>query len=126
MNVTTRDESRQGQPADASHFTGPASTRPLHRTQEPNPVSVSLVRFETGVRNHWHRHAGGQLLHVVEGEGWVQGRSEPQRRVRAGDSISTAPGEEHWHGAGDEGPMAHIAVSIGEITWLEPSDGGTD
>jgi len=122
MNVTTREESNQGQPADASHFTGPASARPLHRTAEPNPVSVSLVRFETGTRNHWHRHAGGQLLHVVEGEGWVQGRGEPQRRLRVGDSVSTAPGEEHWHGAGDEGPMAHIAVSIGEITWLEPPD----
>jgi quercetin dioxygenase-like cupin family protein len=123
MNVTTRDESHQGQPTDASHFTGPATSRPLHRTEEPNPVSVSVVRFEAGARNHWHRHAGGQLLHVVEGEGWVQGRGERLHRLRLGDSVSTAPGEEHWHGAGAEGPMAHIAVSIGEITWLEPSEG---
>jgi quercetin dioxygenase-like cupin family protein len=36
--------------------------------------------------------------------------------------VSTAPEEEHWHGAGPEGPMAHVAVSVGEITWLEPSE----
>ena len=66
MKFTTRDDSRQGQPADASHFTGPASSLPLHRTEQPNPVNVNLVRFEPGVRNHWHRHAGGQLLHVVD------------------------------------------------------------
>jgi quercetin dioxygenase-like cupin family protein len=126
MKLTTRDESRQAQPADPSHFTGPASSRTLHRTEEPHPVNVNLVRFETGVRNHWHRHGGGQFLHVVEGEGWVQGRGEPARRLRAGDSVSTGPEEEHWHGAGAEGPMAHIAVSIGQITWLEPSEGAPD
>jgi quercetin dioxygenase-like cupin family protein len=122
MKFTTPDEARQGQPAEADHFTGPATLRALHRTEEPNPVSVSLVRFEPGTRNHWHRHRGGQLLHVVEGEGWVQGRGEPPHRIRAGDSVSTGPGEEHWHGAGAEAPMAHLAVSIGDITWLEPSE----
>ena len=122
MKVTTRDESNQAQPADASHFTGPASSRPLHRTEEPHTLYVNLVRFEAGTRNHWHRHAGGQLLHVVEGEGWVQGRGEPPHRLRAGDSVSTEPEEEHWHGAGADGPMAHVAVSIGDITWLKPSE----
>jgi quercetin dioxygenase-like cupin family protein len=123
MKFTTPDQARQGQPAEADHFTGPATLRALHRTEEPNPVSVSLVRFEPGTRNHWHRHAGGQLLHVVEGEGWVQGRGEQPQRIRAGDSVSTEPGEEHWHGAGTGGPMAHLAVSIGDVTWLEPSEG---
>ena len=122
MRLTTRDEARQGQPGDDDHFTGPVSLRALHRTEQPNPVSVALVRFETGVRNHWHSHGGGQLLHVVEGEGWVQGRGEAPTRVRPGDSVSTDPGEEHWHGAGTEGSMAHVAVTIGDTTWLEPSD----
>jgi len=122
MDFTTPEDARQGQPADASHFTGPASIRALHRTEQPNPVSVGLVRFEAGARNHWHQHTGGQLLHVVEGEGWVQGRGEPARRIRTGDSVSTAPGEEHWHGAAAGGPMAHVAVSIGDTTWMEPSE----
>lgn len=108
---------------DDAHFTGPASSHPLHATTDPNPVRVGVVRFEAGTRNHWHRHGGGQVLHVVEGAGYVQARGEPARRIETGDSVSTAPGEEHWHGAGPDGPMAHIAVSIGDITWLESSAG---
>jgi len=123
VKVTTPTEALNSQPMDPAHFTGPASSYPLHQTLEPNPVRVSIVRFEAGTRNHWHWHAGGQVLHVVEGEGYVQKRGEPPRLIHAGDTVSTAPAEEHWHGAGPEGPMAHVAVSIGDITWLEPSEG---
>ena len=122
MKVTTRTEALDGQPMDPSHFSGPASSHPLHQTLEPHPVRVSVVRFEAGTRNHWHRHGGGQVLHVVDGEGYVQKRGEPPQRIRAGDTVSTAPGEEHWHGAGPQSSMAHVAVSIGDITWLESSE----
>jgi quercetin dioxygenase-like cupin family protein len=122
VKVTTRTEALDGQPMDPSHFNGPASSHPLHQTLEPNPVRVSVVRFEAGTRNHWHRHGGGQVLHVVEGEGYVQQRGEPPQRIRPGDTVSTAPGEEHWHGAGPQSSMAHVAVSIGDITWLESSE----
>lgn len=107
---------------DASHFTGPATSHPLHETPQAYPVRVSVVHFPAGNRNHWHRHAGGQLLHVVDGEGYVQARGEPARRLQVGDSVSTGPDEEHWHGAGEKVPMAHIAVSIGETVWLEPAE----
>jgi quercetin dioxygenase-like cupin family protein len=119
MRVTPLDDALRGEPMDPEHFTGPASSRPLHATPEANPVRVSVVRFQAGTRNHWHAHSGGQLLHVVEGEGYVQARGGPLQRLRAGDSVSTAPGEEHWHGAGRGSPMAHIAVTIGDITWKE-------
>jgi len=91
-------------------------------TLDPHPVRVSVVRFEPGTRNHWHRHGGGQVLHVVEGEGFVQLHGEPAQRIRTGDTVSTTPGEVHRHGAGPEGPMAHVAVSIGDTTWLERSE----
>jgi quercetin dioxygenase-like cupin family protein len=122
VKVTTRTEALDGQPMDPAHFTGAASSHPLHVTLDPNPIRVSVVRFEAGARNHWHQHAGGQVLHVVEGEGYVQPRGEPAQLIRTGDTVSAAPGEEHWHGAGPRGPMAHIAVSIGEITWLESTE----
>jgi quercetin dioxygenase-like cupin family protein len=107
---------------DPAHFTGLTTSHPLHQVKDLHPLSVSLVRFEAGSRNVWHSHSGGQMLHVVEGEGWVQSRAEPPRRIRSGDSISAEPGEEHWHGAGREGPMAHLAISSGDITYLEPSE----
>jgi quercetin dioxygenase-like cupin family protein len=122
VNITPLTEALHGEPMDPAHFTGPTTSHPLHRVPDPHPLSVSIVRFAAGSRNVWHRHSGGQLLHVVEGEGWVQSRGEPAQRIRSGDSVSVEPGEEHWHGAGREGAMAHIAVSAGEITYLEPSE----
>ena len=122
MKITTRTEALTGEPMDTAHFSGPASSHALHSTPEPSPVRVSVVHFEAGTRNHWHRHGGGQVLHVVDGEGYVQSRGEAARPIRSGDTVSAAPGEEHWHGAGPHSSMAHIAVSIGDITWLEPSD----
>jgi quercetin dioxygenase-like cupin family protein len=122
VKITTRTEASTGEPMDQAHFTGPASSHPLHSTLEPNPVRVGVVHFPAGTRNHWHRHGGGQVLHVVHGEGYVQSRGEPAERIREGDIVSAAPGEEHWHGAGPDASMSHVAVSIGDITWLEPSE----
>ena len=106
---------------DPDHFTGPSSSHPLHAAIDPEPVRVSVVHFQAGTRNHWHRHGGGQVLHVVDGEGYVQARGESARLVRSGDTVTTGAGEEHWHGAGPDRPMSHIAISIGDITWLESS-----
>jgi quercetin dioxygenase-like cupin family protein len=122
MDITTRDEALRGEPMDPSHFTGATTARPVHRTAEPHTVGVAVVRFEAGARNHWHRHAGGQVLHVVDGEGYVQARGEQPRRIGVGDIVATPPGEEHWHGAGPASAMAHVAVTIGQTTWLEPSE----
>ncbi|MGH7904196.1 MAG: cupin domain-containing protein [Candidatus Dormibacteraceae bacterium] len=122
MKITSRAEALSGQqPLSPDHFTGPASSHPLHAAEAAGAVNVSLVRFEPGVRNHWHSHQGGQLLHVVEGGGWTQSRGAAPRRIGAGDFVSAAAGEVHWHGAATGGPMAHVAVSIGGIEWLEES-----
>ncbi len=122
MKVSKLDEALKGEPMDPAHFTGPTSSQPIHVNLELNPVRVSVVRFEPGSRNHWHSHAGGQVLHVVEGQGYVQSRGEPVRQIGLGDTVAAAPGEEHWHGAGPESPMAHVAVSIGDTTWLGEHD----
>lgn len=117
MKITRRSEALQGlTPIDPAHFTGNASLRNLMQTPS---VSAAVVRFEAGARNYWHSHEGGQLLHVIEGEGWVQVREQAPERIRTEDNVTADPGEEHWHGAGNDGPMAHIAVVIGETTWLE-------
>jgi quercetin dioxygenase-like cupin family protein len=122
VKITNLNDALEGDPMELPYFTGPTTSHPLHSTTDPHTVNVSVVRFAAGSRNYWHRHAGGQFLHVVEGEGWVQSRGEPAQRIHTGDSVSADPGEEHWHGAGASGAMAHIAVSVGEATFLEPSD----
>jgi quercetin dioxygenase-like cupin family protein len=107
-------------PEMAPHFTGPVGILPLHKVDEAHRLNVAVVRFENGTRNHWHHHAGGQVLHVIEGRGHVQSRGEPRVDLEVGDSVAAEPGEEHWHGARDGESMTHIAVNVGETTWLEP------
>jgi quercetin dioxygenase-like cupin family protein len=120
MKITRRAEAlRDLAPLDRSHFTGDAASRAL--MEAPTSAAALVVRFEPGVRNYWHSHAGGQLLHVVEGVGWVQARGAQAQRIETGDFIWTAPNEEHWHGAGRQGPMAHLTVAMGETRWLEVS-----
>jgi quercetin dioxygenase-like cupin family protein len=122
VKITTRSEALTGEPMDSSHFTGPVTSHPLHNSLEPRPVRVSVVHFHPGIRNNWHRHDGGQVLHVLDGDGYVQSRGGEARRIVAGDTVSATAGEEHWHGAGPDSAMSHVAVSIGETTWLEPSE----
>ncbi|MGI8563893.1 MAG: cupin domain-containing protein [Candidatus Dormibacter sp.] len=120
-HITIEQADSAAQSMGTEHFSGAATGAPLHRSDAPHAVNASLVRFERGVQNNWHRHEGGQLLHVVEGEGWVQARSAAPIRLRPGDSVSTAGAEEHWHGATAQSSMAHLAFSLGETEWLEPS-----
>jgi quercetin dioxygenase-like cupin family protein len=105
-----------------AHFTGETGLSDLFPSQVPHPVSVLLVRFEAGARNNWRLHTGGQMLYVTDGEGYVQARGEPPRLIKAGDVVTCPPGEEHWHGAGPNGPMTHLAVTLGDIVWLERSE----
>ena len=123
MKITRRAQALGNlTPLDAAHFTGKAGAHTLLPAAGPlPPTSAALVRFEAGVRNHWHAHAGGQLMIVVEGEGWVQARHAELQRVDVGDAVFTEPNEEHWHGAERGGPFAHVVVNIGETRWLEES-----
>lgn len=82
-------------------------------------ANVSMVRYETGVRTHWHSHSGGQVLYIVEGEGWVQSRGDEAHSVGPGDAVSFAPGEVHWHGAKVGRTLAHVTFTMGRPTWFE-------
>jgi len=123
MKITPRSEALQIlKPMDSAHFTGEAGSRELIPASPPTTsIFAAVVRFEAGARNHWHSHPGGQLLHVMEGKGWVQVRGQSPQRIRQDDTVTADPGEEHWHGAGSDGPMAHLAVAVGETRWLEES-----
>ena len=86
---------------------------------------VGLVRFTPGARTNWHSHALGQTLYVTDGIGLVVTRDGTVIRMRAGDTVYTPPGEDHWHGATDGNFMSHLALledaeHDNGTTWLEP------
>lgn len=69
-----------------------------------------LVRFSPCSRTAWHKHELGQTLYITQGVGRVQERGGEVVEVRVGESIYTAPGVWHWHGASPDQMMEHIAM----------------
>jgi quercetin dioxygenase-like cupin family protein len=104
-------------------FTGVVWQDPIIEAPAPARIRSGRVSFEPGARTAWHTHPLGQTLHVMSGLGRVQLWGQPIREIRPGDVVWIAPGEKHWHGAGPDTNMVHIALQEHldgvHVTWLE-------
>ena len=110
--------------AAPDYFTGTVWQEAISNPKETIAVTSLMVTFSPGARTHWHTHPLGQTLLIVAGCGLVQSRGGPLETIRAGDRVWIPPGEEHWHGAGPDTLMRHVAMQetrngIG-ADWLEP------
>lgn len=107
----------------ADWFTGTVWQDPIIEAPEPARLRAVWVRFEPKARTAWHTHPLGQTLVIVSGLGRVQTAGGPVREVRAGDVIWFAAGEKHWHGAGPDTAMEHLAMQEAldgrAVDWLE-------
>lgn len=104
----------------ADWFTGDVFPTIVLAGAEPSRVRMGSVHFPPGARTAWHSHAVGQYLHIVEGTALVQERGGEVVTLKPGDTVYTAPGVEHWHGAGPDSFMVHLAI------WEAPADGGEE
>jgi quercetin dioxygenase-like cupin family protein len=110
--------------ASNENFTGTVWVDPIIVAPAPARVMANRVTFTPGARTNWHTHPLGQTLYVLAGSGLVQVWGEPIQQIKAGDSVWIAPGEKHWHGAGLDTSMTHVAIHEaveGEYAeWMEP------
>jgi quercetin dioxygenase-like cupin family protein len=83
-------------------------------------VAINSVSFAPGARTHWHHHDAGQVLIVTSGAGYVFDRDGKGGPNTVGDVVFIPPDEEHWHGAGPDTFMVHLAISLKHNEWLEP------
>jgi 4-carboxymuconolactone decarboxylase len=108
----------------AATFTGAVTVTSPFKGGGQTRLGGATVTFQPGARSNWHSHPLGQLLIVTAGEGLVQARDEPVRRIKAGDVVWTGPGVKHWHGAAPASAMTHVAVAEAldgqNVTWLGP------
>lgn len=81
------------------HFTGSARVQSLFDAKAPSHNTGGIVTFQPGARSVWHTHPIGQVLIVIEGQGWVQAWGSPVQVIRKGDVIWIPAGVKHWHGA---------------------------
>lgn len=115
----------QGEPNPYGQwFTGQTYLNMLSTKDDIWNASIGNVTFEPGARTNWHKHSGGQILLVLDGEGRYQERGGELRILRKGDVVRIPLNTEHWHGAAPHQWMTHISVETNlpnnQTTWLEP------
>ena len=107
----------------AEYFTGTVRIDAPFKGEAPARIGGATVTFEPGARTAWHTHPLGQTLIVLSGLGRCQRDGGPVEEIRPGDIVWFSPGEKHWHGAGPETAMSHIAIAEAldgvTVTWLE-------
>jgi len=107
-----------------ANFTGTAWLEMLAGNDTTFNTSVSSVSFEPKARTNWHKHPGGQILLVTDGQGYYQEKGKPAQVLHKGDVVKIAPNTVHWHGASADKGLVHIAIGTrtdkGNVVWLQP------
>ncbi|MBA4408040.1 MAG: cupin domain-containing protein [Bacteroidota bacterium] len=107
-----------------NNFTGTAWLQMLINNDSTYNTSIGNVTFEPKARTNWHKHPGGQILLVTDGQGYYQEKGKPAQFLNKGDVAKIPPDAEHWHGAAIESRLTHIAISPntdkGSVVWLQP------
>ncbi len=115
--------SRPSEAGSAEYFTGSVRLDPVVSAPDPARLRAAIVTFEPGSRTAWHTHPLGQTLFILSGAGLAQTEGGPITQLRPGDTIWFAPGEKHWHGAGPDCAMSHLALQEAldgtTVEWLE-------
>lgn len=114
----------KGEQLTKDWFSGNAFLHPLVAKDTNNAFSAGSVTFEPGARTHWHTHPKGQVLIVIEGNGFYQEKGKPARPIKKGEVVTIPENVEHWHGATAVNQMVHIAITNYkeelQVTWLQP------
>lgn len=114
----------KGEQITNNNFTGIAWLQMFVSNDSTYNTSIGNVTFEPGSRTNWHKHLGGQILMVADGQGYYQEKGNHAQIIKKGDIVKIPPDIEHWHGAAPESGLTHIAISLntdkGSVVWLHP------
>lgn len=108
----------------SSNFIGNAYLQYLMTNAKIFDCTIGIVTFESGSRNSWHSHPGGQILLATGGEGYYQEKGKPIQHLKIGDVVEIYPNVIHWHGATPTSEFTHLAVGTnskkGSVKWMDP------
>jgi quercetin dioxygenase-like cupin family protein len=78
--------------------------------------TATVLWFTAGSGTDWHSHENGQILYILQGNGFVETVSDGRCRLFAGDLLIAPPGEIHRHGAAPDSGMTQMTLSLGAMT----------
>ncbi|WP_421824565.1 cupin domain-containing protein [Flagellimonas oceanensis] len=113
----------KGEKITNANFVGNAWLEMLVHADSINRNSVGSVTFEPGARTNWHTHPNGQIILVIDGEGFYQEKGSPKKILRKGEVVKCPANTPHWHGASTEQTFIQVAITsrvAGPTVWLEP------
>ena len=125
MNTTEKQNTifPKGERAPVDYFTGTVWVKMLLPNDPNLNCQIGNVVFESGARNNWHTHPGGQILIATNGVGYYQEKGKSIQLLRKGDVVNILPDVIHWHGASTDSEFTHIAINPntqkGIVVWLE-------
>jgi quercetin dioxygenase-like cupin family protein len=96
--------------AMTAHAQSPVQPPPVKRTilQKVDVPGTNLemifatVEIAPGVKAGRHSHPGVVMAQVVEGEFWIHLDGQPEKVLKAGESLTLAPGAIHNEGSTDK------------------------
>jgi quercetin dioxygenase-like cupin family protein len=111
MEIFKRPPTAKG---PAATFTGDVWVDGIYAGPSREQARLAVVRFAPCARSYWHSHRLGQTLHILDGTALLGSRDGTVIEAHPGDTVCTAPGEEHWHGAAPDRFMAHLVLMEGD------------
>ena len=105
-------------------FTGNVQACLLRTADAESAPAMYSVTFAPEARTRWHTHPHGQGLFITAGRARIQIDGQPVAEYGPGDFVWIPPNVRHWHGAGPEGSMTHLAAQQAAtdgstVTWFE-------
>lgn len=105
------------------YFSKKPDVKILFAPDKVSDFSVGVVKFKKGSHTAWHYHPAGQKLIVTDGVVYSATRDGKVFRATKGEAIFCPPNVQHWHGAGLNEDVQHIAITNikdeKSVVWLE-------
>lgn len=104
-------------PAYPGSFHGEVDRESLKAAVSPTDPDMAIFHYGAGAYSKWHSHPGGQSIFVLSESALVGDLNGTVHRLNAGDLVSIAPAERHWHGAESEMPAKLLTLTWGLTRW---------
>jgi quercetin dioxygenase-like cupin family protein len=100
----------------SDHFSGHVTSHVLDGPA-PDAPAVVVTTCGAGSVSAWHRHAGRQLLLILEGQAVVEADGDDACVVGPGTLAVLDPCERHRHGAAAGVPCTMLTLTWGATDW---------